>query len=120
MEFSMSFMQSRFEDTEFAKTKFPERFSYGLGDVACNVVFALTTSLLIYFYTNVAGVSAVMVGSIMAVSRVFDGISDVLIGTLVDRTHSRHGKSRAWILWMMIPYGVSAILLFCVPLPPSW
>lgn len=115
MEFSMSFMQSRFEDTEFAKTKFPERFSYGLGDVACNVVFALTTSLLIYFYINVAGVSAVMVGSIMAVSRVFDGISDVLIGTLVDRTHSKHGKSRAWILWMMIPYGISAILLFCVP-----
>ena len=102
-------------DKEFEKIHLKEKFSYGLGDVACNVVYALTTSLLIYFYTNVVGISAAMVGTIMLVSRFFDGFSDVLIGHLVDRTHSKHGKSRAWILWMMIPYGVAAVLLFTVP-----
>ena len=102
-------------DKEFEKIHLKEKFSYGLGDVACNVVYALTTSLLIYFYTNVVGISAAMIGTIMLFSRFFDGISDVLIGHLVDRTHSKHGKSRAWILWMMIPYGIAAILLFTVP-----
>lgn len=103
------------DDKEFEKIHLKEKFSYGLGDVACNVVFALTTSLLIYFYTNVVGMDVSLIGTIMLISRLFDGISDVLIGHLVDRTHSRLGKSRAWILWMMIPYGISAILLFTVP-----
>lgn len=68
-------------DKEFEKIHLKEKFSYGLGDVACNVVYALTTSLLIYFYTNVVGISAAMIGTIMLFSRFFDGISDVLIGT---------------------------------------
>ena len=80
-------------DKEFEKIHLKEKFSYGLGDVACNVVYALTTSLLIYFYTNVVGISAAMIGTIMLFSRFFDGISDVLIGHLVDRTHSKHGTT---------------------------
>lgn len=99
----------------FAKISLREKAAYGMGDVACNVVFALTTSLLVYFYTNVMHVPVGLVGAIMMVSRVFDGISDITIGALIDRTHSRHGKARAWILWMMIPYGISAVLLFTVP-----
>lgn len=102
-------------DKEFEIIRLKEKFSYGLGDVACNVVFALTTSLLIYFYTNVVHMDVGTIGTIMLISRVFDGISDVLMGHLVDRTHSKLGKARAWILWMMIPYGLSAILLFTVP-----
>ncbi len=102
-------------DKEFEKIHLKEKFSYGLGDVACNVVFALTTSLLIYFYTNVVGIGIGLISSIMMISRLFDGISDIVIGHLIDRTHSKWGKSRAWILWMMIPYGISAILLFTVP-----
>lgn len=102
-------------DPEFEPIHLKEKVSYGLGDVACNVVFALTTSLLIYFYTNVVNLPIGLVSAIMLISRVFDGISDILIGHLIDRTHSKFGKSRAWILWMMIPYGISAILLFTVP-----
>ena len=99
----------------FAKLSLREKTAYGMGDVACNVVFALTASLLVYFYTNVMHVPVGLVGTIMMASRVFDGISDITIGALIDRTHSKHGKARAWILWMMIPYGVSAVLLFTVP-----
>lgn len=92
-----------------------EKVSYGLGDVACNVVFALTMSMSTYFYTNVIGMSAALVGTILMLSRVFDGVSDALIGVLVDHTHSKHGKARVWILRMILPYGISAILMFMVP-----
>lgn len=103
------------KEKEFEKIHFLEKFSYGMGDIACNIVFALTTSFLIYFYTNVVGLSVGMIGGIMLFSRIFDGFTDILIGYLIDHTHSKYGKSRVWILWMMIPYGISAILLFTVP-----
>ena len=97
------------------KTSLFEKISYGMGDVACNVVFALTSGLVTYFYTNVMGVSAALVGMIMLISRIFDGVSDVTIGVIMDKIHSKHGRGRAWILWMMIPYGVTAVALFCLP-----
>lgn len=92
-----------------------EKFSYGLGDVACNVVFALTSGLIVYFYTNVIGISAALVGTILLVSRVFDGVTDLYMAQLIDKTRSRFGKARPWILWMAVPYAVSAVLLFAIP-----
>ncbi len=97
------------------KTSLFEKISYGMGDVACNVVFALTSGLTTYFYTNVMSVSAAMVGMILLISRLFDGISDVAIGVIMDKVHSKHGRGRAWVLWMAIPYGVTAVALFCLP-----
>ena len=97
------------------KIRTSEKIAYGMGDVACNVVFALTMSLSTYFYTNVVGMNAALVGTILLLSRLFDGISDVIMGVLVDRTKSKLGKARAWVLWMTVPYGVSAVLLFMVP-----
>ncbi|MDO4901634.1 MFS transporter [Actinomyces sp.] len=97
------------------RTSVFERISYGMGDVACNVVFALTSGLVVYFYTNVVGVSAGLVGTILLLSRVFDGISDLAMAQVMDKTRSRHGKARVWLLWMSAPYGLSAIALFAVP-----
>ena len=97
------------------KTSIFEKISYGMGDVACNVVFALTSGLITYFYTNVMSVSAALVGMIMLISRIFDGISDVAIGFIMDKVHSKHGRGRAWVLWMALPYGISAVALFCLP-----
>jgi GPH family glycoside/pentoside/hexuronide:cation symporter len=97
------------------KTSISEKVSYGMGDVACNVVFALTSGLVVYFYTNVMGISAMMVGTIIMCSKFFDGFTDVAIGFLVDKIHSRHGRARAWVLWMAFPYAISAILLFSIP-----
>ena len=59
----------------YMKTSISEKIAYGMGDVACNVVYALTSGLIVYFYTNVIGVSAGVVGTILLVSRVFDGVS---------------------------------------------
>lgn len=68
-----------------------------------------------YFYTNVVGMSAAIVGTILLLSRVFDGFSDALMGIIVDRTKSRYGKARVWVLRMIIPFGVAAVLMFLVP-----
>lgn len=92
-----------------------EKFCYGLGDMASCIVFTLTMSLSTYFYTNVVGLSAAVVGTILLISKCFDGISDLIIGVLVDKTKSKHGKARAWLLWMTVPYGVTAVLMFLIP-----
>ncbi len=97
------------------KTSLMEKVAYGMGDVACNVVFAITSSLLVFFYTNVVGVAAGLVGSILLFSRIFDGVSDLAMAQIMDKVNSKHGKYRAWVLWMSIPYGLSAVLLVCVP-----
>lgn len=102
-------------DPANVKTSVFEKISYGMGDVACNVVFALTSGLVVYFYTNVMGISAALVGTIILLSKFFDGFTDFAIGFIVDRVHSKHGKGRVWVLWMAIPYAISAILLFAVP-----
>lgn len=75
----------------------------------------LQSGLITYFYTNVMSVSAAMVGMIMLISRIFDGVSDVAIGLIMDKVHSKHGRGRAWVLWMALPYGISAVALFCLP-----
>lgn len=91
------------------------RISYGVGDTACNIVFGMITALLTLFYTDYASVSVVTVGMVMLISRVFDGSSDVIMGILVNRTKSKWGKARPWILWMSVPYALCAVAMFCVP-----
>lgn len=92
------------------------RLSYGCGDVACNIVMAgMVNSLLTLFYTDYANVPIATVGLVMLISRFFDGTSDVIMGVLVNRTHSRWGKARPWLLWMALPYVICSISLFCVP-----
>ena len=97
------------------KLSWPVRLSYAGGDVACNVVFGMVGTLLTLFYTDYVGINPATVGLIMLLSRVFDGASDMVMGIIVEKTNSRWGKSRPWILWMSVPYALSAILLFTVP-----
>ena len=98
--------------------KLAERFSYGCGDFGCNIIYTAMSAFLLFYYTDYAGVSAFAVGSIMMVSRLFDGISDIVMGVIVDRTKSRFGKARPWLLRMCIPFAISGIPLFSVPV--SW
>ena len=97
------------------KIGFLTRAAYGSGDVACNIVYGMISSLLVLFYTDYAGVAAYLAGLVMLVSRIFDGISDIIMGWIVSRTHSKYGQSRPWILRMALPYSVGAVLLFCIP-----
>lgn len=111
----LNFRQRGRDMNEFIKVPLGEKLSYCFGDPALTLMYTMTTTLLIYFYTNVVGISAGAVGMIMLLSRVFDGFSDVLMGTIIDRTHSRYGKARIWILRLAVPYALAAVLLFTMP-----
>lgn len=111
----LNYKQSNKEMNEFIKVPVSEKLAYCFGDPALTLMYTMTTTLLIYFYTNVVGISAGAVGMIMLVSRVFDGFSDVLMGTIIDRTHSKYGKARIWILRLAVPYALAAIMLFTMP-----
>lgn len=100
---------------ENGKLSWITRIFYAGGDVACNVIFGMVGTLLTIFYTDYVGVSPAIVGMVMLLSRVFDGVSDMVMGIVVEKTKSKWGKSRPWILWMSVPYALSAILLFTVP-----
>lgn len=111
----LNFKQQGKEMNEFIKVPVSEKLAYCFGDPALTLMYTMTTTLLIYFYTNVVGISAGAVGMIMLVSRVFDGVSDVAMGTIIDRTHSKYGKARIWILRLAVPYALAAVLLFTMP-----
>lgn len=90
------------------------RISYGLGDTAMNIVAGAMT-ILTFFYTDYAGVEPTTVGLVFLISRIFDGVSDLIMGFIVERTNSKWGKSRPWILWSSIPFCVSIVLIYTVP-----
>ena len=64
-----------------------ERFAYGCGDFGCNIIYTAMSAFLLFYYTDYAGVSAMAVGTIMMISRVFDGISDIIMGVIVAYVH---------------------------------
>ena len=97
------------------KLSFREKVCYGCGEISCNFVFTIVTALLVTFYTDVVGISPAIIGTIIAISQVFNGASDICAGFIVDRTRSKHGRARVWELRMSIPYAVASVLLMTVP-----
>lgn len=97
------------------QTRWPERISYGLSDAADNLVFQMMTTYLMFFYTDVYGLSAGAVAVLFVVARVADVIESLIIGYLIDHTHSKYGKSRPFFLWYALPYAVMAVLTFVTP-----
>lgn len=97
------------------KLSFKEKFGYALGDGAANIAWRGVATFLFIFYTDVFGLDPVTVGVLMLVARFSDGISDVVMGVIGDRTTSKYGKFRPWILWTAIPLGVILSLLFTAP-----
>lgn len=102
-------------NSQNAKISFWERFSYGCGDLGCNIIYSAMSAFMLYYYTDYIKISALTVGTIMLFSRLLDGVVDLAMGVIVDRTKSRFGKCRSWILRMTIPFAISAVLLFSVP-----
>lgn len=101
-------------DSENGKLSWSTRIAYGLGDTAQNVVWG-AMSIITLFYTDYVGIDPSVIGIIMLASRIFDGLADVVMGILVERTNSKWGKSRPWVLWASIPLFLSIILLYTVP-----
>lgn len=97
------------------RISFKEKFSYGLGDFSCNMLFTLLGSYLMFFYTDVAGIGLASVGIIMLVARIVDAVTDPIMGGIIDKTNTRWGKARPYILFTAIPFGVISVLTFCSP-----
>lgn len=97
------------------KLSLREKIGYALGDGAANIAWRGVATFLFIFYTDVFGLNPVTVGLLLFVARLSDGFSDVAMGILGDRTNSKYGKFRPWILWTAIPLGVILSLLFTTP-----
>ena len=97
------------------KLALKEKIGYGLGDTASHFVWDMVGFWILIFYTDTFGISAAAAGTIMLVARVWDMISDPLMGIIADRTNTRWGKFRPYILWMALPYSVLAVLTFTTP-----
>ena len=91
------------------------KLGYGSGDIAGNVVYALLSSFVMIYLTDTMGMSAGIVGTLIAVSKIFDGITDIFFGSMIDKTHSRLGKARPWMLYGYIGCAITLISIFAIP-----
>ncbi|MDX2487027.1 MAG: MFS transporter [Gammaproteobacteria bacterium] len=94
---------------------FNEKFSYALGDTASNLFFQFFSIFIIYYYTDVYGLSAAAVTTMLLTVKLWDWITDPVMGIIADRTNTRWGKFRPYLLWMAIPYGALGYLMFINP-----
>ena len=92
-----------------------EKISYGLGDMASHVGLDNVIIFLTFYYTDVVGLPAAFVGTMFLLARTADAIIDPAMGYLADRTNSRWGKFRPWMLWLALPFGISCLLTYAVP-----
>lgn len=97
------------------KLKLGGLLGYGLGDAGMVVGWTFLSSYITFFMTNYVGIAAGIVGTVLMVSRLLDAVSDIMIGSAVDRTKSRFGKARPWMLFGVVPLTVCFILLYSVP-----
>lgn len=92
-----------------------EKIGYALGDGAANIAWRGVSTFLLFFYTDVFGITAAAAGLLLLIARFSDGVSDVAMGIIGDRTNTKYGKFRPWILWTAIPLGVILSMLFTTP-----
>ncbi len=97
------------------KLGFGTKLSYGFGNLAANLLLTTANAFISYFYTESVGIAVATVGIILLAGRVLDGIADIAMGIIVDKTKSKYGKARPWLLRMAVPYGLAIVLLFSAP-----
>ncbi len=92
-----------------------EKIGYGMGDAASHIIFDNVMLYMMFFYTDIFGIPAGFVGTMFLLARALDAISDPCMGLLADRTRSRWGKFRPWILFGAIPFGLVCVLAYSSP-----
>ena len=98
-----------------SKVSFGLKASYGCGDLGLNLFSMAVGSFITSYYTDSVLMGAAFVGTMMLVARCFDGISDIIMGIIIDHTNTKLGKARPWVLISAIPCAISLVLLFSVP-----
>ena len=94
---------------------FYEKFNYALGDTASNLFFQFFAIFIVYYYTDVYGLSAAAVTTMLLTVKLWDWITDPIMGIIADRTNTRWGKFRPYLLWLAVPYGALGYLMFINP-----
>ncbi len=92
-----------------------EKLCYGSADLASNLFWQSFSLFLLYFYTDVFGISAAVAGTMLLITHSANTVIDPVVGVLADRTQTRWGKFRPWLLWMAVPFGVIGVLSFTTP-----
>jgi GPH family glycoside/pentoside/hexuronide:cation symporter len=92
-----------------------EKIGYGLGDAASHIVFDNVMFYMPFFYTDIFGLPAAFIGAMFLIARGLDAVSDPIMGLLADRTHSRWGQFRPYLLWGAVPFGLSCVLAYSTP-----
>lgn len=95
--------------------KWYNKVGYGSGDIAGNVVYALLSAFVMIFLTDTVGLNAGIVGTLIAVSKLFDGVSDIFFGSLIDKTHSKMGKARPWMFYGYFGCALCLVAIFIIP-----
>ena len=95
--------------------KWYNKVGYGSGDVAGNVVYAFLTSFVMIYLTDTVGLNAGIVGTLIAVSKLFDGITDLFFGSMIDKTKSKMGKARPWMFYGFFGCAVTLVGIFTIP-----
>lgn len=95
--------------------KWRKRIGYGVGDLGCNLVFSTMASYLMFFYTDIFGITAAVAGTLMLVTKIIDALTDTGMGILVDRTKTKWGQGRPYFLIGALPFAIFTVLTFIVP-----
>lgn len=102
-------------NTNSQKISMREKIGYSLGDGSANLIFQMMMMFQLMFYTDVFGIKATVAGAILLFARLFDAFVDPVVGLLSDRTNTKWGKYRPWLLWTAIPFALFFILAFTTP-----
>ncbi|WP_160725102.1 MFS transporter [Bacillus sp. USDA818B3_A] len=97
------------------KISMKEKVGYATGDLACNFIYQTVSSYLLFFYTDVFGITAAAAGLMFLIVRLIDAVADPLIGTFVDKTNTKYGRFRPYLLYGAFPFAGVAILCFTTP-----
>ncbi|KGE99948.1 hypothetical protein HMPREF1628_08275 [Actinomyces sp. S4-C9] len=97
------------------RVAFKEKLAYGMGDAATAFSAVSVSSFSMYYFTDYVGVSAVLLGSVLLFTRIFDAVTNILMGYVVDRTNTKDGKARPWVKWTILPMFIALVLVFAIP-----
>lgn len=112
---------SKVSPGEAVRLSFGEKAGYSLGDAAANFVFMTMVLFQLNFYTETLGISAAAAGTLLLAGRLWDAFFDPIMGVLADRTNTRWGKFRPWILWTALPWGIAMVAAYSAPnFAPVW
>ena len=101
--------------TEKKYLKWYHKVGYGSGDIAGNVVYALLSSFVMIYLTDTIGLNSGIIGTLMMFSKLFDGVTDIFFGSMIDKTKSKFGKARPWMFWAYFGCAAMIIAIFTIP-----